>query len=255
MTTPREFGPRLKAMRERREITLESIAESTKIGMPLLEALERSDVSHWPKGIFRRAFFRDYATAIGAPVEEMLHEFSRLFPEHGPVITGAPLPAPLRMTLATVPPRIQPWTMRILAGLADAVLVVLLGVAAAWSLALEWSTGVAAAGCLYYPLTAMWLGRSPVLHWVHGNGTVNRAWWTARASTPHVSAARPVTSELIGEETPAAGSQGERRTGLDRRRAAFLAHAGSRFHRKRVRNAQGLRGMNPRFHADERLPG
>ena len=41
-------------MRERRGITLEAIAETTKIALPLLESLERSDVSHWPKGIFRR---------------------------------------------------------------------------------------------------------------------------------------------------------------------------------------------------------
>ena len=211
-------------MRERRAITLESIADSTKIGLPLLEALERSDVSHWPKGIFRRAFFRDYAAAIGAPVEEMLHEFSRLFPEHGPVITDGRLPTALRMTLATVPPRIRPRTMRIITGLADAALAVLLGLAAAWGLALEWSTGVAVAGCLYYPLSTMWLGRSPVLYWVHGNGTANRAWRTAPEATTHASATRPVASEVVREEPQAAGSQHERRTGLDRRRAARLAH-------------------------------
>ena len=80
MTTSHEFGARLKRIRERRGITLEAIAETTKIGLPLLSALERDDVSRWPHGIYRRAFFRDYAAAIDAPVDDMLAEFMRLFP-------------------------------------------------------------------------------------------------------------------------------------------------------------------------------
>ena len=59
------FGPRLRHERERREISLKSIADNTKISRSLLEALERDDVSRWPTGIFRRAFVRSYAEAIG----------------------------------------------------------------------------------------------------------------------------------------------------------------------------------------------
>ena len=256
MITPKEFGPRLKAMRERREITLESIADSTKIGLPLLQALERSDLSHWPKGIFRRAFFRDYAAAIGAPVEDMLQEFSRLFPDHGPAVTDGRLPTALRMTLATVPPRIRPRTMRIIAVFADAAVVVLLGLAAAWGLALEWSIGVAAACCLYYPLTTMWLGRSPALLLAAGKrGSESRpADWAGAHDTRarhEPCRLRRGSRGLAGGGLPARTPHGSRSP----LRRPPGSRTGRRAHRKRVRHAQGLRGMNPHFYADERLSG
>ena len=59
------FGRRLRDARERKGIALEAVAESTKIKMSLLAGLERGDVSRWPNGIFRRAFVREYAAAIG----------------------------------------------------------------------------------------------------------------------------------------------------------------------------------------------
>src|SRR5262245_35698120 len=61
---PESFGARLRQQREQQQITVASIAEQTKISVTLLEALERDDVSHWPTGIFRRAFMRAYAQAI-----------------------------------------------------------------------------------------------------------------------------------------------------------------------------------------------
>ena len=60
------FGSRLRYERERRQIALKSIAESTKISVALLEGLERDDVSRWPSGIFRKSFIRSYAEAIGS---------------------------------------------------------------------------------------------------------------------------------------------------------------------------------------------
>jgi transcriptional regulator with XRE-family HTH domain len=91
------FGLRLKSHRERCGITLESIAESTKIKRSLLAALERGDVSHFPLGIFRRAFVRSYATAIGLPAEPIVAEFGQLFPEPGGEAPqpAAPVPAPV----------------------------------------------------------------------------------------------------------------------------------------------------------------
>ena len=60
------FGARLKAERERRGISLDSIAEQTKIQKAFLDSLERGDFSKWPAGeVFRRAYIRDYAAAIG----------------------------------------------------------------------------------------------------------------------------------------------------------------------------------------------
>lgn len=75
------FGSRLRDQREHRGITLKAIAESTKIKESLLAALERGDLSQWPQGLFRRAYIRDYATAIGLPAQSVVDEFNQLFPD------------------------------------------------------------------------------------------------------------------------------------------------------------------------------
>ena len=74
------FGPRLRAERERRGISIETIASVTKVGGDLWDGLERNDFSRWPSGIFARAFVRDYARAIGLDADEAVDEFCRLFP-------------------------------------------------------------------------------------------------------------------------------------------------------------------------------
>jgi transcriptional regulator with XRE-family HTH domain len=74
------FGPRLRAERERRGITLDTIATVTKVSADLWDGLERNDFSRWPSGIFARAFVRDYARAIGVDADEVVNEFCRLFP-------------------------------------------------------------------------------------------------------------------------------------------------------------------------------
>lgn len=75
------FGGRLRYERERRQIALKSIAESTKIGVPLLEGLERDDFSRWPSGIFRKSFIRSYAEAIGLDPEPIVREFVERHPD------------------------------------------------------------------------------------------------------------------------------------------------------------------------------
>jgi cytoskeletal protein RodZ len=76
----RSFGRRLRDHRERHQITLDAIATATKIRPSVLAELERGDVSTWPSGIFRRAFVREYATAIGLSPESLVEEFVQLFP-------------------------------------------------------------------------------------------------------------------------------------------------------------------------------
>jgi cytoskeletal protein RodZ len=75
------FGSRLRYERERRQIALKSIAESTKINIALLEGLERDDVSRWPSGIFRKSFIRSYADAIGLNADAIVREFTELYPD------------------------------------------------------------------------------------------------------------------------------------------------------------------------------
>jgi transcriptional regulator with XRE-family HTH domain len=75
------FGARLRRQREQRDIALATIADKTKIKNSLLEALERDDVSHWPSGIFRRAFVRAYAHEIGLDPDAVVREFLELYPD------------------------------------------------------------------------------------------------------------------------------------------------------------------------------
>ena len=79
MSDRETFGPRLRSERERRGISLETIAAVTNVGADLWDGLERNDFSRWPTGIFARAFVRDYARAVGLDADEVVDEFCRLF--------------------------------------------------------------------------------------------------------------------------------------------------------------------------------
>jgi hypothetical protein len=89
-------------------VTLEAIAEQTKVSVGLLDGLERGDLSRWPGGIFRRAFVRGYAEVVGLDASSVVETFVRVCPEQGtppPVERivahqfGGPRPL-LRLTLA-----------------------------------------------------------------------------------------------------------------------------------------------------------
>ncbi|MGH8733975.1 MAG: helix-turn-helix domain-containing protein, partial [Burkholderiales bacterium] len=46
------FCARLKSSRERKGVSLEEIAASTKISRSLLKGLEENDLSRWPQGLY-----------------------------------------------------------------------------------------------------------------------------------------------------------------------------------------------------------
>lgn len=92
MGTDESFGERLRRERERRQIALSSISANTKISAALFEGLERGDVSRWPSGLFRRAFIRAYAEAIGLDSELITREFLIRYPD------------PLELELSPFPP-------------------------------------------------------------------------------------------------------------------------------------------------------
>src|SRR2546430_6715703 len=78
---PESFGARMRRRREQQQIALTTIADQTKIKLSLLDALERDDASRWPTGIFRLAFIRAYAEAIGLDPALVLREFLERFPD------------------------------------------------------------------------------------------------------------------------------------------------------------------------------
>jgi transcriptional regulator with XRE-family HTH domain len=164
-----EFCLALKTARERKGMTLAQIAEATKIPASLFAGLERNDLRRWPRGLFRRSFFRDYARTIGLPVAEACAEFVRLFPEEGgaEAVTAVetasePAPAdelPLILDAAWHGPASTLLT-RLCAATIDAAGI--LAVASlAWLAGLNWPTITAVFALAYFSLGTALLGESP----------------------------------------------------------------------------------------------
>jgi transcriptional regulator with XRE-family HTH domain len=190
MTAREAFGPTLRQQRERRGVTLGSIARETNISAALFAALERNDLSRWPPGIYRRAAFRAYAAAIGLPPEPALVEFGRLFPEsgHDPSHSSDAEPAGLRLALLPEPSW-KSWVRRGLAATLDSGAVLLMAYAVASLLSVSVWTMAAALGFGYYGLGTICLGRS-VGAWYLESGRFSRL--TPRTPVrPREMAARP----------------------------------------------------------------
>jgi transcriptional regulator with XRE-family HTH domain len=75
------FGPNLRRIRVQRGLSLEQLAESTKVSVALWKGLERNDFSKWPSGIYARSYVREYANAIGVDPETTVNDFCRWFPQ------------------------------------------------------------------------------------------------------------------------------------------------------------------------------
>lgn len=84
-----DFGATMKRAREARGMSLRQIADTTKISVAVLEALERNDISRLPGGLFSRAFVRSYASEVGLDPEETVRDFMAQFP-HDSVTAGSP---------------------------------------------------------------------------------------------------------------------------------------------------------------------
>jgi transcriptional regulator with XRE-family HTH domain len=165
----KEFGRRLRSERERRGILLETIAETTKIKGSLLAELERGDVSKWPRGIFRRAFVREYAAAIGLPADDVAAEFFEIFAEDGAMVTRRPMDkGALRLTLADDPADDRRTAaLQTVVALAEVAVVAVLAWGAAWLARVEVPLACAALALCYYPLASACWGRSLAFHLLH----------------------------------------------------------------------------------------
>lgn len=83
------FGERLRREREMRGVSLDEIAESTKIGTRSLRALEEEDFSKLPGGIFNKGFVRSYAKFLGLDEDQTVADFNAAFSEYERNRTGA----------------------------------------------------------------------------------------------------------------------------------------------------------------------
>jgi hypothetical protein len=173
---PDSFGARLRAERVKRKISIASITESTKILGALLEGLEQDDVSRWPSGLYRRAFIRAYAVAIGLDPEPIVREFLERFPDpedsaaaHAPVgQTSSPRSqrTMLRLTLADPRLSISPRDLfdelrrRVSAVAFDAFVLSVVGLTMFLALGAFWAPLAVAAG-IYYFGSILALGATP----------------------------------------------------------------------------------------------
>jgi cytoskeleton protein RodZ len=81
-------GARLRAAREKRGVSLKQIANSTRISVMSLEALERSDLARLPGGIFTRAFVRAYAQEVGLDPDRTIQDFIAELPAEAVAATA-----------------------------------------------------------------------------------------------------------------------------------------------------------------------
>lgn len=177
-TSP-SFGARLRHEREKRNISIASIAQRTKILGALLEGLENEDVSRWPTGIYRRAFIRAYATAIGLDPEPVVKEFMARFPDPedpppapppAPVAPVSSSPAPKPATVRVNAPAIGAWFspgslveslgLRAIAASVDLFLLSVAGLALYAVLGVFWAP-LAIATAVYYAGSILVLGNTP----------------------------------------------------------------------------------------------
>lgn len=78
------FGERLRREREMRGVSLDEIAEATKIGTRLLRALEEEQFDLLPGGIFNKGFVRAYAKFLGINEEQAVTDYMQAAGESQP---------------------------------------------------------------------------------------------------------------------------------------------------------------------------
>ena len=77
------FGRYLQSIRLEKKISLEKVSEETRIGMGLLQIIEKEDLEALPAEVFVRGFLRSFAKAVGADEEEAVRLYQgRLNMEH-----------------------------------------------------------------------------------------------------------------------------------------------------------------------------
>ena len=181
MADREQFGMRLRREREKRGISLDGLAETTKVSVDLWIGLEQNDLSRWPSGIFARAFVRDYARAIGLDADAVVNEFCRHYPQgdrrasrivraqgeligHRVESTEDPLPAGRerrRRAADAPPPQPSPvYTARVVAAAIDAACVCLFGVMSVTLVGASFLSSVGLFAPLYFTASTILSGPS-----------------------------------------------------------------------------------------------
>ena len=198
-----EFCRAVKAARERKGVTLAQIALSTKIPAFMFEGLERNDLRRWPKGLFRRSFFRDYARVIGLP-DDACAAFVRLFPDVQTAVLAeiAPASHPVPTPSSSLPaPHARPtgevrlmldeaWHgARARAPLGSRLLIatidgaaVLLASTTAWAAGLGFASSLAVLAFSYFFMAMVIIGESPATWLLSNRQMIFDAWAPLRTT-------------------------------------------------------------------------
>lgn len=69
------LGHYLRNERELRQLSLEEIAQTTRIPLRMLQHIESDQLDSLPGEVFTRGFLKSYARSVGLPVEEVLARY------------------------------------------------------------------------------------------------------------------------------------------------------------------------------------
>jgi cytoskeleton protein RodZ len=69
------FGRYLKALREEKSVSIESVAKETRINLKMLQLIELEDHDRLPDEVFVKGFIRSYATLVGANPDELVQRY------------------------------------------------------------------------------------------------------------------------------------------------------------------------------------
>ena len=86
------FGEDLRAERERRGLSLETLCVQTKVQARHLEALEHGDYGALPGGVFRKGIVRAYLAATGLEEQAWMPRFEQSQEEYARATGTTPAP-------------------------------------------------------------------------------------------------------------------------------------------------------------------
>jgi transcriptional regulator with XRE-family HTH domain len=213
------LGARLRAAREMKGVTVADVADATKIKESLIAGLERGDLADWPDGVFRRAFVKEYARAVGLDPGAIVAEF--VWTQSDPVSTAPGVERRSRPRLER--PRLAlesgraVWLhdagVRSLRALADVSIVALATALGATLTEVDAAWVGAAAAAVCYPLSLALFGETAA--------TRAHRWLEARAAgRPFASTGRPATEPSTASRAPTASGSRPGDDGSDRSQAA-----------------------------------
>lgn len=89
--TPQDVGSALQEARLRKNLSLEQLAQDTKITLRHLQALEAGDEQRLPEPVYIKSFLRKLATKLDLPSQELVGGWFEVEPASAPL---PPLPQP-----------------------------------------------------------------------------------------------------------------------------------------------------------------